>query len=137
MFLFLIDMCQSTVKRMTRGEQCLGELWETPGKRAEGLSPHVHLVPRIALGHGFAPPVSNIYIQFIRRVYSPWMSEHSYRTQSGEGVRRMLSSVCPESGHGLCLLSCFLIKTYSTCQTIVFKLIHPEKVRGKGCSVNI
>lgn len=41
-----------------------------------------HVVPRTILGHDFAPPVTNIYIQCIRRVCSCWMWEQSYKTQS-------------------------------------------------------
>ena len=61
--------------------------WETvreaPGKKADGLLSQVHFVAWIALGCAFVPSVLNVHIKFIRPVYSCWMSEHSYRIQSG------------------------------------------------------
>lgn len=57
---------------------------EAPGKKAEGLFPQVRFVYRIVLECNFVPPVFNIYIQLIRQVYSHWMSEQSYRIQSGQ-----------------------------------------------------
>ena len=57
---------------------------EAPEEKAEGLLSQVHFVPWTVLGRDFVPPVTNIYIQFTRHVYLCWMSEQSYRAQSGE-----------------------------------------------------
>ena len=61
-----------------------GTVRKAPGKKGDGLLPQVHFVPWIVLEHDFVPPVANIYIQFLRHAYSCCMSEHSYRTQSGQ-----------------------------------------------------
>lgn len=75
--------CQITVKRMTGGEQCLGgTVREAPGKKGRRPLPQVSSVPWIVLGCEFVPLETNIYFQPIRVIYSCWMSEHSYRTQS-------------------------------------------------------
>ena len=58
---------------------------EAPGKeKTEGLLSQVYFIPCIVPGCNFMPPVTNIHIQIIRHVYSCWISEHSYRTQSGQ-----------------------------------------------------
>ena len=62
---------------------------EAPGNKGEGFVLQVHFVPWIVLGHDFVPSVTNIYVQFIRHVYSCWISDHSYRTQSGQCTQNM------------------------------------------------
>jgi hypothetical protein len=57
---------------------------EAPGKKAGGLLPQVHFVPRIVLGHDFVPPVINIYVQFVRQVYFCCMPDRICRTQFGQ-----------------------------------------------------
>lgn len=50
----------------------------------------------------------------------------------------MLTSLCPESGHGLLVFfHAFPDTIYRTCQAIVFQSVCPEKLLGKGCPVNI
>lgn len=72
-----------------------GDTREAPGKnKAEGLLPRVSFVPRVVLGCDFVPPVLSIYIQFTRNVYPCWMSEHSYRTQSGQCALKMDITFC-------------------------------------------
>ena len=69
-------------------------------RKDRGLLPQETFISWIILGRGFVFPVLKIYIQFIRHIYSCWIAEHSYRTQSGQ--------VYPESVHDLLPLpSCF------------------------------
>lgn len=74
-------MIQSAIwntAKMTHGEQCLAELWGWLQEIGRGPLPQVHFVSWTVLGCDFVPPVLNICIQFIRRVYSCW---------SGNGAR--------------------------------------------------
>lgn len=57
-------------------------------KRAQGLLPQGHFVPWIVL------PVTNIYIQFLRHVCSSWLSEHGYKTQSGQCALNLDMAFC-------------------------------------------
>lgn len=59
-----------------------GAVREVPGQKAKGLLPQVHSVSWIIFGCYFLPFVTNIYIKFIRYIYSCWMPVHSYRNQS-------------------------------------------------------
>lgn len=67
---------------------------ETPGEEEEGVLPQVHFVLWIALGHDFVPLVTNIYIQIIRHAYSCWVSDHSYKTQSGQCTLNLDMAFC-------------------------------------------
>lgn len=42
----------------------------------------------------FVFPVKNIYIHHIRSVFSSWLSDHSYRTQSGLCTLNLLMTFC-------------------------------------------
>ena len=110
------------------------------GSRRKGKGPlsQVHFVPWIVLGCDFCAPATNISTQFTRHVYSCWVSEHSYRTQSGE--RAELSAVVGVPWIWIwpsALLHAFPERISSTCQVIVFRLVCPENVLGMGCSVDI
>lgn len=50
------------------------------------------------------------------------LQEHSFRTQSGEKICRVLSSVEPESEYGFCLAFLLSSMIYGICQTVLFKL---------------
>lgn len=65
------------------GEKRFGELREAPGKKK---LPQVHFVPRNILGCNVVPPVTTIYIQFMRHVYSCWMPGHLCGTRSGQCI---------------------------------------------------
>ena len=71
-----------------------GTMGGTPGEKADRHLPQGHLVPWIVLGRDSMPTVTNIYIQFIRQAYSCWMSEHSYRTQSGQCTPNLNMAFC-------------------------------------------
>lgn len=64
------------------------------GKKAGGLLPQGHFVPWIVLGCDLMPSVTDIYIQLIRQVRSCWMSDHSYRTQSGQRTLNLEVAFC-------------------------------------------
>jgi hypothetical protein len=72
------------IRRMAHGEQGLGELKEAPGKKQRAFYLRCILFPGLFLDLDFMSSLLKIYIQFIRHVYSRWMSEHSFRTQSGQ-----------------------------------------------------
>lgn len=55
----------NVVKRMTCGEQCLGELRERLQGNSRGPLPQVHFVPWIVLVRDFVPLMTNIDITFI------------------------------------------------------------------------
>lgn len=71
-----------------------GTVREVPGKKGRGLFPQAPFVSWIVLEFDFMPPVTNIYSQFIRCVYFCWISEHSYRTQSGHYTLNLNMAFC-------------------------------------------
>lgn len=121
-----------TVRRMTYSEQGLGELRDTPGRKAEGL--RLRCICSLECCYDVMPPVLNIYTPFIRHACSCWVSDHSHRTQSG---KNMLSAVlgAPDWVWPLPRLCAFPDIIYGTCQAL-FKLLCPEKVLGIGCYVD-
>lgn len=72
-------------------------------------------------------PRTTIYSQYIRHVYSCWMSEHSYRTQSGQYIPDLNTAFC---------LAFMLSKIYSIVCARQLCLNCLEEVLGKGCSVS-
>ena len=93
----------------------------------------VHFVPQVLLTYNFVPPGTNIYIQLEGIFFSCWMSDHSYRTQSGGRADWVLSSVYPEYGYGLLpRFRAFPDMIYSLRQATVLELACPEKVLGKA-----
>lgn len=60
-------------------------MWTKPAKVATnwGNKQLTHFASWFVLRYDFVPSVTNIYILFIRHVYSCWKSERSYNTQSG------------------------------------------------------
>lgn len=95
------------------------KLWERlqeKKKKAEGLLPQVHFVPWIVLGCGFLSPVTNLYIQLIRNIYSCWMSDHGCKTQSAQHT---LNLPC---------FCAFPDTIYRMCQATVLKSVCPERV---------
>lgn len=74
-------MCQDTVKGVSHGEQRLAELWERlQGRRQRPFYLGCLLFPGWFLDVIPIPPVLNIY----KPCFSCGMSDHSYRTQSGQ-----------------------------------------------------
>lgn len=55
----------NTVKRMTRGGPCLGDLRQRLQEKDRGPFPQVCFVPWMVLGCDFLFPVTKIYIQFM------------------------------------------------------------------------
>lgn len=110
LFLFLVPFWHLTVwiqaKEWRMANDALGNCERCSKKKVKDLLPQVRFVPRIVLG-AISPPVTNICIQFMRLVYSCWMSVHGYRAPSGQRITWALSSVYPESGYGLCLAFMF------------------------------
>ena len=68
----------------THGDQCFAWFTVRAAQEAEGLLPQEHFVSWIDLGLDFISSLTNIYIQFMRHVYSCCESDHGYRTQSGQ-----------------------------------------------------
>lgn len=91
---FSEDLSEHEQKNGTRSTKPWGTMREAPGTRAEDLLPQVHFAPWIVLGCDFMSPVRNIYIQLIRHAPSCWVSECSYRTQSGLCALNLDMAVC-------------------------------------------
>lgn len=83
MLTFCVDQCPIMVNT-GMVNMPLGTVREAPEKKAEGLLPQVYFVLSIVLGSDFVSPMTNICIQFVRYVYYCLISEHSYKTQSGD-----------------------------------------------------
>jgi hypothetical protein len=88
------EECWNTVKAMVYSEQCLEKVIEVPENSTEGLLHQVYFLLWIVPGHDFVPPVTNIYIQFLRHLYFPWMLGYRYRTQSGLCILNLNLAIC-------------------------------------------
>lgn len=107
---------------MPHVNSALGNI-EAPGKRAEGLLPQVHFVACIVLRCDFMPLVTNIDIQFVRLV----IVECQTKSIEPNPV------TTPESEYGLLSFFCaFPDIIYRMYQTMVFKLVCPEKDLGRA-----
>lgn len=88
--------CQNIVKRTTHNEQCPGLNCERESRRRRILS------PGLFLDVISCRCVKHLHLIYKTCLYSCWMSEHSYRTQSGTGMCWVLAPY-PGSGYGFCL----------------------------------
>lgn len=76
-------VCWNTVKRPVNGEQHLWELWKRIPEKRQRVFSSSTFCSLYVLGYSLVTPVANVYIQFISHVYSCWISEPSWRSQSG------------------------------------------------------
>lgn len=117
----LLTTCQNPVKRMTYDEQCFGELWEKlQGKRQRPFNSGAFCSldgSRMCFHDSCVKHSHSIYITYL------------FLLDVRSELKNPIWPVYPESGYGL--LPCFdAFPDIIHClrQTIVFRLICPEKV---------
>lgn len=77
----------------------LRQLWKRLPEKGRGPFPSFALCSLDVLGYRCVTPVADVYTQFISHVYSCWMSEPSWRSQSGPCTLNL--------GLAFCLVLCF------------------------------